>query len=153
VERSSTASADTETAGRTGRPIPGVEALTPPPPDPAAGKHLDGLAKVPDGRLAGTFDMTVSGLTGFSESVAGTCSNMATSPTLEFPLSDGSTFRMSFGADGGSLLLAAPGIEVRQTLAAVELTGEGGALRVAADLLTEGTSENSGHLVVEGTCR
>jgi hypothetical protein len=102
--------------------------------------------------LAGKFDMTVSGLTGFSESVAGTCSNMASSPTLEFPLSDGSAFRMSFGADGGSLVLAAPGIEVRQTLAAVELAGDGGSLRVAADLLTEGTSENSGRLLVEGTC-
>ena len=71
--------------------------------------------------------MTVSGLTGFSEQVAGTCSGMATSPTIEFPLSDGSAFRMSFGADGGSLLLAAPGIEVRQTLDAVEVTA--GAVR------------------------
>jgi hypothetical protein len=96
--------------------------------------------------------MTVSGLTGFSEPVTGTCSGMATTPTLDFRLSDGSTFHVSFRADGGSLLLAAPGIEVRQTLAAVDLTATSTSLRVAADLLTEGTTENSGRLLIDGAC-
>jgi hypothetical protein len=154
VERAATASAPSaaEEAGETGEPIPGDEALTPAPPDPAAEEHQGDLAALPDGRFAGTLDLTVSGLTGFSQRVAGSCSSMGSTPTLEFPLSDGSTVRVSFQADGGSLLLAAPGIEVRQTLDAVELTAGSDSLRVAAELLTEGTTENSGRLLVEGTC-
>ena len=154
VERAATATAPSaaQEAGETGEPIPGDEALTPPPPDPAAEEHRGDLAVLPDGRFAGTLDLTVSGLTGFSERVAGTCSSMGTTPTLEFPLSDGSTFRVSFQADGGELLLAAPGIEVRQTLDAVELTAGPESLRVSAELLTDGTTENSGRLLVDGAC-
>jgi hypothetical protein len=152
VERSATAPSASEEPGQTGDPMPGDEALTPPPPDPESGDHLGLLATAPDGPLEGDLDLAVSGLTAFAEPVTGTCAAMATSPVLEMTLSEGSTLTVRFDGDGGSLLLAAPGIEVRQTLDAVSLTTEGGSVSLGADLLTEGTTERSGRLALEATC-
>ncbi len=141
-----------EAAGTTGEPLPGHEALTPPPPDPQADDRADRLAALPDGPLAGDLDLTVSGLTGFAEQVTGTCAGSAGTTTLRTALSDGSTLTLTFDDDGGALLLAAPGIEVRQTFDAVDLTVSGRSVSLDADLLTEGTSERSGHLTLDATC-
>jgi hypothetical protein len=150
AERAATSSP--EAAAVTGQPLPGDEALTPPPPDPEGGDHVDQLATVSDGTLAADLELTVSGLTGFAEPVTGTCAAMATGPTLDMRLSDGSTLSLAFDGDGGSLVLAAPGIEVRQTLDAVDLSVSGTSVSLGADLLTEGTSERSGRLSLDGTC-
>lgn len=140
-------------AGATGRPLPGTEALTPPPPDSAADDHVTGLGSLPDGRLTADLALTVSGLTAFAEQVTGSCATMSSEPTLAAVLSDGSTLRVTFGGSGGRLLLTAPGIEVRQTLASPEVTAGAESFRVASDLFTQGTSEHSGRIVLEGTCR
>ncbi|TFV62895.1 UNVERIFIED_ORG: hypothetical protein E4P37_16130 [Bacillus sp. AZ43] len=142
-----------EPAGETGFPLPGGEALTPPPPDAAADEHREGLAALPDGMLAADLELSVSGLTAFAEPVTGSCASMASQPTVIATLSDGSTLRVGFAEEGGTLLLAAAGIESAHTLAGVDLDATSGGFRLAADLLTEGTSERSGRLVLDGTCR
>jgi hypothetical protein len=136
----------------TGFALPGDEALSPAPPDPAADEHLRGVGSLPDGAFAGKLELTVSGLVGFAEPVAGSCSDMATAPAFRVGLSDGSSLELGFGEGGGTLLLSASGIEVRQTLSEVAMRAEAGTVTVDAQLLTDGTSERSGRLHLSGTC-
>jgi hypothetical protein len=134
-----------------GPPLPGDEALTPPPPDPGAGDLLTRLDGLPVGALVGSLDLQVSGTAAFAEAVRGSCSGSSQARSFVMDLSDGSSLEISFGPDGGRSRLTAPGIEVDQTLTAVDLQVDGG-LVVSADLLTGGTSEPSGHLALTGTC-
>jgi microcompartment protein CcmK/EutM len=132
--------------------LPGDEALTPPPPDPEASDQLAALAALPDGALAGHVQLAVSGLAAFDEPVDGTCTGMAVAPMLEARLSDGSLLRVSFDADRATSVLTAPGIEARHALDNVRTTVDGTAVSIEGDLLTDGTTERSGSLLVTGEC-
>lgn len=132
-------------------PLPGDEALVPPPPDPRAADLLQQLEMLAVGTLAGTVDLQVSGITAFSETVSGECTQSAGGRGFTADLSDGSVLQVDFGASGGTSVLRAPGIEVDQTLTDVHLRVDDG-VALVADLLTGGTSEPSGHLEITGTC-
>jgi hypothetical protein len=148
----STAEPSSSPSPVTGSPgLPGDEALTPPPPDPAAPDHVTLLAGLPVGTLSGSVELNVSGLVSFAEPVTGACTETDDGRGFESELSDGSQLRIAFGADGGSLDLTAPGVEVQQTLTAVDLRVDGG-LTLAAGLLTGGTSEPSGSLQLQVVC-
>jgi hypothetical protein len=139
-------------AGGTGIPgLPGDEALSPPPPDPAADDHRALLGGLPSGALAGTVELTVSGLVGFAEPVTGRCLTGETDPVLEVDLSDGSVLRMEAGSDGVHGALRAPGVEARHTLADVRLAAGPPAV-MSGRLLTDGTTEPAGSLHLEFTC-
>ena len=131
--------------------LPGDEALTPPPPDPAAAGHLQQLSGVPTGQLGGHLQVTVAGLASFDEDVSGTCTRGATGPLFEATLADGSVWRLTFGPDGATSSLVAPGVQVDQLLRGVELAVDD-VVHVSAALLTEGTSETSGILDAELAC-
>jgi hypothetical protein len=138
--------------GGTGIPgLPGDEALTPPPPDPAADDHRSLLGALPAGALAGTVELTVSGLVGFAEPVTGRCLTAETNPVLEVDLSDGSVLRVEAGSDGLASVLRAPGVEARHTLADVRLAAGPPAV-MSGHLLTDGTTEPAGSLHLEFRC-
>ncbi|WP_299952271.1 hypothetical protein [uncultured Modestobacter sp.] len=130
--------------------LPGDEALTPPPPDPAAQDLRAQFADLVAGQLAAALDLQLSGLAAFAEQVVGDCS--PDEATLTATLSDGSEVELRFTEDQGELVVRAPGIVVEQTLTDVDLAVEGRTFRLDAGLLTAGTSEESGHLGLEGTC-
>jgi hypothetical protein len=139
-------------AGGTGIPgLPGDEALSPPPPDPAADDHRALLSALPAGALTGTVELTVSGLVGFAEPVTGRCLSDQADPVLEVDLSDGSVLRVAAGSDGLQSALRAPGVEARHTVADVRLAAGPPAV-VAGGLLTDGTTEPAGSLHLEFTC-
>jgi hypothetical protein len=157
ADSSSAAEAAAEAAGVSGAAepaapgLPGDEALSPPPPDPAAPSLLDQLGGLPVGALSGTVDLAVSGLTAFAEPAQGRCSTTADGRGFEMVLSDGSQLEVSFGPDGGRSRLTAPGVEIEQTLQDVALE-VGADFRLSAGLLTGGTTESSGSLSLTGTC-
>jgi hypothetical protein len=131
--------------------LPGDEALTPPPPDPAADGYRQALAGLADGALSGSLQLAVSGLVAYDEQITGRCRPSASPPAVEAQLSDGSVLRLTAADDGLTTALTAPGIEVRHSLADVELGTSGGTV-VSGRLLTEGTTEPSGSLRMEFTC-
>ncbi|MCZ2822326.1 hypothetical protein O2V63_18455 [Modestobacter sp. VKM Ac-2977] len=131
--------------------LPGDEALSPPPPDPAAPTLLTQLNGLTVGTFRGTVDLAVSGLTAFAEPVQGRCTQTPDGRGFELVLSDGSQLTVSFGPDGGASRLAAPGIDVEQTLHDVDLEVSGD-LELTAGLYTGGTTEPSGSLTLSGTC-
>jgi hypothetical protein len=132
--------------------LPGDEALTPPPPDPHASPVLEQLERLPIAPLAGTVIMNVSGLVGFDEPVTGRCTADGGTRGFAMSLSDGSELTVEFGSDGGVSRLTAPGIEVTQTLADIDVRVSDGGVQVSAGLVTAGTSEPSGRLSLEGRC-
>lgn len=138
-------------SGSAGPGLPGDEALTPPPPDPAGPDLVARLGQLPAGTLTGTVDLAVSGLTAFAEPVQGRCTETPQGRGFELTLSDGSVFQLGFGPDGGNSRLTAPGVVVEQTLSDVDLQVDGG-FRFSAGLLTGGTTEPSGHVSLTGSC-
>jgi hypothetical protein len=142
---------ETTSAGPTETGLPGDEALSPPPPDPAGPDLVAQLSRLPVGGLSGTVDLAVSGLTAFAEPVQGRCTQTADGRGFEIGLSDGSVLEVGFGPDGGVSRLTAPGIAMEQTLSDVDLQVDGG-FRFSAGLLTGGTTEPSGHLTLSGVC-
>lgn len=132
--------------------LPGEEALTPPPPDPRAPGQMADLGDLPDGPLAGHLQLSLSGLVAFDEAVTGSCATMATGPALSVRLADGSVLRLAFDRERASSVLTAPGIEARHALDDVRTSVSGSEVEVEADLLTDGTTERSGTLVLTGRC-
>jgi hypothetical protein len=132
--------------------LPGDEALTAPPPDPAAGDFQQQMAGLATGPLRGKLDLQLSGLATFEESVVGSCAPDGDTPRFTATLADGSALELRFTDDGGELSVLAPGIEVQETLSDVELNVAPPAMEVHAQLLTAGTSEVSGRLTLQGRC-
>ncbi|MGY1807340.1 hypothetical protein ACI8AF_08210 [Blastococcus sp. SYSU D00669] len=131
--------------------LPGDEALSPPPPDPAAEDYRQVFAALPEGRLSGRLRLSVSGLVAYDEQVTGSCRPAADPPAVEAVLADGSVFRLTAGDEGLGTVLVAPGIEVPHTVTDAAVTGSGPVV-VAGGLFTGGTSEPSGSLQMEFTC-
>jgi hypothetical protein len=132
--------------------LPGNEALTPPPADPAAPSQVATLAAVPDGPFSGHLRLTLSGLAAFDEPVAGSCSGMAVRPVVAVRLADGSQLDVTFDGERATSVLRAPGIEEHHVLDGVRTTVTGTSVAVEADLLTAGTSERAGDLALSGRC-
>ena len=139
------------TAASTGA-LRGVEALTPPPPDPAEAGHVAGLAAVPDGAFSGSLRLRLSGLTAYEEKVTGSCAGMGTQPVLAVHLADGTRLAITFAGGRATSRLQAPGIDEQLLLDGVHTTTAGSTVAVMADLLAAGTSERVGDLALNGRC-
>ena len=132
--------------------LPGEEALQPAPPDPDGPQFADQVAGLPDGVLDGDVQLLFAGLAGFDEPVTGTCDTVSTPPTLAFALADGSSVTLRFERSGGELSVAAPGVAVEEVLRDVQMEVSGSEVTLDAELLTAGSSENSGDLTLQASC-
>lgn len=133
--------------------LPGTEALTPAPADPAAAAHLRLLAGLTGTSLRGHLKLTVSGLVGFNENVTGTCTTSSTGSTFVVRLADGSTNTTTFDSTGGSTVLIAPdGTTSANTLPEVVLAVQSGTLTLSGAMVAAGTTVPSGKLALTASC-
>ena len=155
-EKRPAAASGTTAAPLPGSVLPGDEALTPPPVDPAVVEApAAALNALGEGTARATVDLVLTGLVGFSEPATGTCAHGSDGSTvIDLPLSDGSRIDITASGEVAPEVRLTPpsGDSFVTDIGRVTHRLEGNSLALDATLLQSGTSNTAGTLSLDLTC-